>query len=123
MTADITLQSSEFATTPADSDTLQNAKWTIKKQGEAAVEVDAGAVTSFKPPVGTFEPNSTYTVTVTYEGGVLADSPVSESVTFTTGATRNIFEHQRAQIQTLITRLAALEADHTTLMNNNNSGY
>ena len=60
---------------------------------------------------------------MTYEGGVLADSPVSESVTFTTGATRNIYDHQRAQIQTLVTRLAALEAEHMTLMNNNNSGY
>ncbi len=68
LTADITLVSSQFATTPINQDSLKNAKWIITKQGGSTEVLNAGAVTSYNPPNGTFDPNSTYTVSVEYEG-------------------------------------------------------
>ena len=116
LTADVELESSNFTTTPADSDTLKNIVWELN-----GVEQDAGTMNPYKPTLNT---GTTYTVRVKHQGNTLEDSPWSDQTTFTTGASRNLYEYQRAQIQTLMTRIAELETDHMTLMdnNNNNSG-
>ena len=115
LTADVELESSNFTTTPADSDTLKNIVWELN-----GVEQDAGTMNPYKPTLNT---GTTYTVRVKHQGNTLEDSPWSDQTTFTTGESRNLYEYQRAQIQTLMTRIAELETDHMTLMdNNNNSG-
>ena len=144
LTADIRLECSEFSTTPEAADSLTNIVWEIN-----GVEENAGTVNPYKP--ANLQPNTQYTARVKHQATKLADSEFSSSVTFTTGATRNLREYYQNQIDTLksrlssieadeisddatdtalltllasiATRVATLEADHETLMNNNNGGY
>jgi len=106
LTADVELESSNFATTPVDSDTLKNIVWELN-----GVEQDAGTMNPYKPTLNT---GTTYTVRVKHEGNTLEDSPWSDQTTFTTGASRNLYEYQRAQIQSLTTRVGGLEANDVT---------
>ena len=104
LTADIRLQCSEFATTPENADTLNNIIWEIN-----GVEEPAGTVNPYKP--SNLQTNTTYTVKVKHQGNSLDDSEFSSSVTFTTGATRNIREHYQQKIDVLQSRIASIEAD------------
>ena len=106
LTADVELESSNFATTPVGADTLKNIVWELN-----GVEQNAGTMNPYKPTLNT---GTTYTVRVKHEGNTLEDSPWSDSTTFTTGASRNIYEYQRAQIQSLTTRVGGLEANDVT---------
>ena len=119
LTADVSLRTSDFATTPFQADTLRNIVWELNGQ-----EQNAGTMNPFKPTVST---NTTYTVRAKHQGNALEDSEWSDSVTFTTGATRNLYEYHIAALESVRAnfeaRVAALEADHMTLMNNNNNNY
>ena len=66
--------------------------------------------------------NTKYTVRVKHQGNTLDDSAWSTSTTFTTGATRNLYTFYQEKIDTLVSRIAAVEADHVSMMNNNNGG-
>ena len=72
------------------------------------VEQNAGMMNPYKPTLST---GTTYTVRVKHEGNTLEDSPWSDQTTFTTGASRNLYEYQRSQIQSLTTRVGGLEAN------------
>ena len=137
LTNDVELRSSNFSTTPGSSDTLKEIIWDID-----GTEYSAG-VTNPWSPLSNLTPNTTHTVKVNHKGNTLEDSSWSPTVSFTTGATLRSIVTRIASLEandiaddatdtTLLTliagltsRIAALEADHTTLMNNNgnNSGY
>jgi hypothetical protein len=98
LTNDVQLRSSDFATTPPDSDTLKEIIWDID-----GTEYSAGVTNPWKP-LNNLTPNTTHTVKVKYKGNVLEDSNWSPTVSFTTGAT----------LRSLFTRIAALEANDVT---------
>ena len=98
LTNDVQLRGSDFATTPADADTLKEIVWSIND-----VEYSAG-VTNPWSPLEKLPTNTTVTVKVKYKGNVLEDSDWSPDVTFTTGAS----------MRSLFTRIAALEANDVT---------
>ena len=103
LTADVRLQSSLFATTPADADTLKNIVWELN-----GAEQNAGTSNPYSPTLST---DTTYTVRVKHQGNALEDSPWSDSTTFTTGATRNLYTYYKERVEVLENRLAGLEAD------------
>ena len=103
LTADVKLESSLFATTPADADTLKNIVWELN-----GTEQNAGTSNPYTPTLST---NTTYTVRVKHQGNALEDSPWSDSTTFTTGATRNLYTYYKERVEVLENRLAGLEAD------------
>jgi hypothetical protein len=113
LTADVELKSSDFATTPADSDTLKNIVWKIKNNDlNTEVEESASLTNPYKPSLNT---GTSYTVSVKHQGNTLDDSEYSETpVTFKTGSSRNLYEYQRAQIESLTTRVGGLEANDVT---------
>ena len=98
LTNDVELRGSDFATTPADADTLKEIVWSIN-----GTEYSAG-VTNPWSPLEKLPINSTVTVKVKYKGNTLEDSEWSPDVTFTTGAS----------MRSLFTRIAALEANDVT---------
>ena len=103
LTADVKLQSSLFATTPADADTLKNIVWELN-----GTEQNAGTSNPYKP---TLAVNTTYKVRVKHQGNTLEDSPWSDQTTFTTGATRNLYTYYKERVELLEARLAGIEAD------------
>jgi hypothetical protein len=103
LTADVRLESSLFATTPADADTLKNIVWELN-----GAEQNAGTSNPYTPTLST---NTTYTVRVKHQGNALEDSPWSDSTTFTTGATRNLYTYYKERVELLESRLASIEAD------------
>ena len=98
LTNDVELRGSDFATTPADADTLKEIVWSIN-----GTEYSAG-VTNPWSPLEKLPTNSTVTVKVKYKGNTLEDSDWSPDVTFTTGST----------MRSLFSRIAALEANDVT---------
>ena len=98
LTNDVELRGSDFATTPADADTLKEIVWSIN-----GTEYSAG-VTNPWSPLEKLPTNSTVTVKVKYKGNTLEDSDWSPDVTFTTGAS----------MRSLFSRIAALEANDVT---------
>ena len=115
LTADVELKSSNFATTPDGADSLNNIVWELN-----GVTQDAGITNPYKP--SGLALNTEYTVRVKHQGNTLDDSAWSTSTTFTTGATRNLYTFYQEKIDTLVSRIAAIEADHASMMNNNNGG-
>jgi hypothetical protein len=103
LTADVRLESSLFATTPADADTLKNIVWELN-----GAEQNAGTSNPYTPTLNT---NTTYTVRVKHQGNALEDSPWSDSTTFTTGATRNLYTYYKERVEVLENRIAGIEAD------------
>ena len=103
LTADVRLQSSLFATTPPNADTLKNIVWELN-----GAEQNAGTSNPYTPSLNT---NTTYTVRVKHQGNTLEDSPWSDQTTFTTGATRNLYTYYKERVEVLENRLAGLEAD------------
>jgi hypothetical protein len=106
LTADVELKSSLFATTPADADTLKNIVWELNGS-----EQNAGTSNPYTPTLNT---NTTYTVRVKHQGNILEDSPWSDSTTFTTGATRNLYTYYKERVEVLETRLSSIEANEIT---------
>ena len=104
LTADVRLESSLFATTPADSDTLKNIVWELN-----GVEQNAGTSNPYTPTGLAL--NTEYTVRVKHQGNALDDSAWSTPTTFTTGATRNLYTYYKERVEVLENRLAGLEAD------------
>ena len=104
LTADVRLESSLFATTPADADTLKNIVWELN-----GAQQNAGTSNPYTPTG--LATNTTYTVRVKHQGNALEDSPWSDSTTFTTGATRNLYTYYKERVEVLENRLAGLEAD------------
>ena len=102
LTADVELKSSNFATTPADADTLKNIVWELNGTTQ-----DAGTSNPYKPTG--LATNTTYTVRVKHQGNSLEDSAWSTSTTFTTGATRNLYTYYQERINSLIQRIEDLE--------------
>ena len=102
LTADVELKSSNFATTPADADTLKNIVWELN-----GVTQDAGTSNPYKPTGLAL--NTEYTVRVKHQGNSLPDSAWSTSTTFTTGATRNLYTYYEERINSLIQRIEDLE--------------
>ena len=102
LTADVELKSSNFATTPADADTLKNIVWELN-----GVTQDAGTSNPYKPTGLAL--NTEYTVRVKHQGNSLPDSAWSTSTTFTTGATRNLYTYYNERIAALVTRIEELE--------------
>jgi hypothetical protein len=103
LTADVELESSLFSTTPDDADTLKNIVWELN-----GVTQDAGTTNPYKPTLST---DTTYTVKVKHEGNTLDESPWSDSITFTTGSTRNIYTYYKERVQQLESRLAGIESN------------
>ena len=108
LTADVELRSSDFATTPADADTLKNIVWEIKNNDlNTTVEESASLSNPYKPSLNI---NTSYTVRVKHQGNSLPDSAWStSSVTFQTGATRNLYTYYEERIASLVTRIEDLE--------------
>jgi hypothetical protein len=48
---------------------------------------------------------------VKHEGNTLDESPWSDSITFTTGSTRNIYTYYKERVQQLESRLAGIESN------------
>ena len=103
LTADVELQSTDFATTPENTDTLKNIVWELN-----GAEQNAGVSNPYKPTLNT---NTTYTVRVKHQGNSLNDSAWSTATTFTTGATRNLYTYYKERVELLESRLASIEAD------------
>lgn len=116
LTADVELKSSLFATTPGGADTLKNIVWELN-----GAEQNAGTSNPYKPTGLAL--NTKYTVRVKHQGNSLEDSEWSESTTFTTGATRNLYTYYREQVEALKTRITALEADNTSNSGGGSYGY
>ena len=66
LTADVVLESSQFATTPTDVDTLKNIIWELN-----GTPISAGTTNPYKPSLST---NTTYTVRVRHEGNEIDTS-------------------------------------------------
>ena len=102
LTADVELESSLFATTPDNTDTLKNIVWELN-----GAEQNAGTSNPYKP--SGLALNTEYTVRVKHQGNSLPDSAWSTSTTFTTGATRNLYTYYKERVDTLVARVEALE--------------
>ena len=111
LTADVELESSLFATTPDNADTLKNIVWELN-----GAEQNAGTSNPYKP--SGLALNTEYTVRVKHQGNALEDSAWSTSTTFTTGATRNLYTYYRERLQVLETRLAGIETEHENMNSN-----
>ena len=105
LTADVFLESTPLTTEPVDGLVIDK-KYVWKLNG-ATQETDQNP---FRP---TLTINTTYTVSCIHRDGQgnLEDSEESTSVTFTTGAARNVYEYQQNIITELRSRLSSLEAD------------
>ena len=102
LTANVELESSLFATTPDNADTLKNIVWELN-----GAEQNAGTSNPYKP--SGLALNTEYTVRVKHQGNALEDSAWSTSTTFTTGATRNLYTYYKERVDTLVARVEALE--------------
>ena len=111
LTADVELQSSNFATTPDNADSLKNIVWELN-----GAEQNAGTSNPYKP--SGLALNTEYTVRVKHQGNALEDSAWSTSTTFTTGATRNLYTYYKERLQVLETRLAGIETEHENMNSN-----
>ena len=104
LTADVELESTLFATTPADRDTLKNIVWELN-----GAEQNAGTSNPYKP--SGLATNTEYTVRVKHQGNSLDDSEWSAAIKFTTGATRNLYTYYKERVELLESRIAGIEAD------------
>ena len=102
LTTDVELESSLFATTPDNADTLKNIVWELN-----GAEQNAGTSNPYKP--SGLALNTEYTVRVKHQGNALEDSAWSPSTTFTTGATRNLYTYYKERVDALVARVEALE--------------
>ena len=105
LTADVLLESTPLTTEPEDGLVIDK-KYVWKLNG-AIQETDQNP---FRP---TLSLNTEYTVSCVHKDGQgnLEDSEESSSITFTTGASRNVFEYQQNIITELRSRLSSIEAD------------
>ena len=104
LTTDVELRCSPFKTDPADIANLSNIVWEIDGTTE-----DAGTSNPYKPTG--LSPNTTHTVRVKHQSEELEDSAWSSTSSFTTGASRSIYEHQQNQISQLLSRIQTLESN------------
>jgi hypothetical protein len=109
LTTDVELRCSPFKTDPSDIANLSNIVWEIDGTTE-----DAGTSNPYKPTG--LSPNTTHTVRVKHQSTELEDSAWSATSSFTTGASRSIYEYQQSRINELMTRIETLE-------NNSDSSY
>jgi hypothetical protein len=101
LTTDVELQSSQFATTPADIDGLKEIIWSLND-----VEQSAGTLNPYKPTG--LAVNTEYRVKVKHLAQNIGESEWSQTTTFFTGASRSLKEHYVRQIREL--RIALAEA-------------
>ena len=102
LTADVSLESTLFSTTPDGADSLKNIVWELNGATQ-----DAGLTNPYKPTGLAL--NTTYTVRVKHQGNSLPDSAWSTSTTFTTGASRNLHTYYQDLIAGLVNRIEDLE--------------
>ena len=105
LTADVLLESTPLTTEPVDGLVIDKKYvWTLNG---AVQETDQNP---YRP---TLSLNTEYTVSCVHKDGQgnLEDSEESNSITFTTGASRNVFEYQQNIITELRSRLSSIEAD------------
>ena len=103
LTTDVELQSSEFSTTPSDADGLKEIVWNLN-----GVDQPGTTLNPYKP--SGLAINTTYTVKVKHVAQKLEPSDWSDSITFTTGASRSLKEHYVSKILGLEEALKEAEA-------------
>jgi hypothetical protein len=109
LTADVSLESTQFSTTPNGADILRNIEWRITPDGGDEYISNAGTTNPWNPPGLSL--NTWHTVTCVHQGAGLEDSIASAEVRFKTGGTRNLYTYYKERVASLESRLASIEAD------------
>ena len=94
LTTDVELESTQFATSPANIDGLKKITWNLN-----GIDQPGTTLNPYRP--SGLAPSTDYTVKVKHEGYRLGESEWSPSITFKTGTTRSLKDYYVRQIEEL----------------------